>query len=429
MDKINSTISEQTTDTQVLVPDKGKSKKVKEKTSSGQEILQVSIQSKACQSKTHCNKSKAHNPDEILSDSDFVQDQSEDEDTQSEEEEASEESQLISQLLQTSPQTQTQKIQKLSSSSNKKVSNVRLKQTVLPKKQKPKIKKHPDKFDHMMQMLCKVTDRMEEYDKRLEACEKSRVSSCHDASSLYHKADVVPTIDTLKQLPDVDKAVDRRLEELKLLADKGNCHDSCHKSNCRLKPGCERTSEAKQRQHVVWPQELVYQVGSCKRQKFADLTIESFMEGALKTIEQEKDAKISTVMLRLLVLTMHTTTLTNWYTTRYAYSVILTEIEEGRLSWSDQDSITDLFHRYTQKTISMPATISESSIPNSTSPVPCYSYNKNKCSSLTDHSKNGRVYKHMCTYCWQSVKRAYQHPETECNRKKKADGTSKPPSD
>lgn len=279
--------------------------------------------------------------------------------------------------------------------------------------------KYPDKLDHLISLVTRLDERV---NKLEESREVSRASHSSNPSKSYHDAPVVPSVDALRSSVEAQRGAELKLRELKKKSSYAGNKDLY---TSKLKPGRERTNDARQRRHVYWPQELVYPGVTHKRLKYDELTIDMFVEGYARAIRDEPEFDVQMCMVESLAKLMHTVTDTNWHTARGAFSVILTELEEGRLEWSSAEKIDSLLRLYTQKVAPMSISNTDSQPVNALVPVPCFNFNKAKCSALSDHVKNNRVLKHMCGYCWGTVKRAFPHAETDCQRKRRAETAPK----
>ena len=101
-----------------------------------------------------------------------------------------------------------------------------------------------------------------------------------------------------------------------------------------------------------------------------------------------------------------------WAGARGAYKVIMTEMEAGRVSWEELNTIQDLRRQYAQRFISKPATGYSPTGP-SNGPLKgnslkqadkgnrlaCPAYQTASCTHSADHTVNGVRYRHICAYC------------------------------
>ena len=115
----------------------------------------------------------------------------------------------------------------------------------------------------------------------------------------------------------------------------------------------------------------------------------------------------------------------SWEVARGANSVVLQEIEQGRLNWGDLDKIQRTRSLYTQRANVSSSifkthehnqySVDDASVVRKTV---CKYYNSNKCTHKGDHQTSGRLFRHVCSYCFKALKKSSVHPETRCSTKK-----------
>ena len=120
----------------------------------------------------------------------------------------------------------------------------------------------------------------------------------------------------------------------------------------------------------------------------------------------------------------------SWEVARGANSVVLQEIEQGRLTWSDSEKLQCNRALYTQH-----AQVSSSGFSSAGSDFThdkgenavsggrktiCRYYNNGKCAQDSDHKVRGTLYRHICSYCFKTYKKSVGHPENKCGGKNNA---------
>ena len=102
--------------------------------------------------------------------------------------------------------------------------------------------------------------------------------------------------------------------------------------------------------------------------------------------------------------------------------MVLQEIEQGRLNWSDSEKLQCTRTLYTQRsqvssTTSKIASDNGNAVP-AGKKVVCRFYNSGKCAQDSDHTNGNTLYRHICYHCFRVFKKSAQHPENKCSGKK-----------
>jgi hypothetical protein len=103
--------------------------------------------------------------------------------------------------------------------------------------------------------------------------------------------------------------------------------------------------EASRHLYTDWPHDFVLVGSDNDRVFYKDLTIEQWSYGFLAIIEKEVNPVIQANMISHLKCTYMDAILYGFRRAKYVHRKILTEIEDGRLTWMDADRIAE-----TQKT-------------------------------------------------------------------------------
>ena len=178
--------------------------------------------------------------------------------------------------------------------------------------------------------------------------------------------------------------------------------------------------------HVVWPHELVYIGASRNTAVYDQLTPVQFITGFLRSLQMAPPNDRDNLLTYGIDLFQDAVDV-SWEVARGANSVVLQEIEQGRLNWGDLDKIQRTRSLYTQH-----ANVSSSNV-NFTRGDSQYSaddasvarkqvcryYNFNKCTHEGDHqTATGKLFRHVCSYCYKTLKKSLVHPEARCSAKK-----------
>ena len=195
--------------------------------------------------------------------------------------------------------------------------------------------------------------------------------------------------------------------------------NTAYQGKHNLKSGRFRNFDTNVQHYVQWPHELVY-VGTSRRTvAYDELTPQQFMLGYIKIILKEKSASTKDMILNYLAKLLQESIDNSWEASRGAHAVVLQEMERGSVTWNNSEEIDGIRKLYTQKVVS-PSDVSKPV--SDTKKVVCLHYNSGKCVKTGDHQKDSVVYRHICSYCFRNVRKAYNHSEQQCNRKNKQEG-------
>ena len=287
-------------------------------------------------------------------------------------------------------------------------------------------------MDQVLALLAKIDAKQSEVEERLVQLEANSFthsspkasqerSVIEDEESIitqYSKDGIVPTIASLKSAQNLQAQVAARVKELQEASKcKGNIVSFTPGPSTKLKSGRFRGSEALVTKQILWPQELCYNGPARKLVSYDDLSPQQFVVGYLRSFQLEKSPAIKEAMMEYVIKLFQTSLDTTWDIARGANAVVYQSLEQDRLQWTDTSEVDKLLSLYTQR-----VNVSEASRSfNSTRKVTCTHYNAGRCIKEGDHVREGTTYRHICSHCFRTVKRAYNHPEAECNRKREAD--------
>ena len=181
----------------------------------------------------------------------------------------------------------------------------------------------------------------------------------------------------------------------------------------RLKSGRYRLADKRVKHLVHWPHKDCAVGENFKMTTNKKLNIFQWVQGFARCVIEESDPHVRTYMLQYQGNLMQDALELNQNMAKRAHAAVLTEIERGHISWSDQVGIDRIRQHFTQRALKTQVT---------TTPEEqvkmCKHFNKDNCNQVKDHSE-GKVCKHACYTCYKTVKRHYPHTESRCNRAKR----------
>ena len=171
--------------------------------------------------------------------------------------------------------------------------------------------------------------------------------------------------------------------------------------------------------HIPWPHHVIYKGLERKPIRFDELSIQELVLGALKIALQSEYFKY---MIKQLIQLMEDACLYEWSQCRFAYGVLLQEIELDNAHWDQPEKIEYIRQLYAH---SPEGLIRQShGKPRVNRPHhqdkspshgrPCRLYQFGNCTHTTDHQAKGYTFRHICMFCWNIKKLAFTHPENQC---------------
>jgi hypothetical protein len=186
---------------------------------------------------------------------------------------------------------------------------------------------------------------------------------------------------------------------------------------------------------VPWPQDYILGSGSRSKVYYEDLSIYEWVNGYI-AIVQLQDPVIAIHMLVHLRNLMEDAVFHCWDTIKQAHSTILSCLETGEITWTDEFAMADK-RRSAITRASRPAQsqnfntrsrqfqqgnhqnrqqFNSGSVSNKAGGVikklfkPCVYYNNGVCSKKSDHDEGNVFYRHICSHCMAS-----DHVVKQCN--------------
>ena len=230
----------------------------------------------------------------------------------------------------------------------------------------------------------------------------------------------IPTMDTLRSSADIQREVQARLAQIT----EGICtgSDLSRFDSKPIKSGRNRGPETSAKHHVTWPHELVYVGASRTTADYDNLTPVQFITGFLRSLQLAPPNDRDHILSYGIDLFQDAVDV-NWEVARGANAVILQEIEQGRLTWSDSEKLNRTRTLYTQRAqvtnnnVNVTYNGGEDAVSTRTKIV-CHYYNIGRCNKENNHVTSGTTYRHICSHCFKVSKKAVEHPEHKCNVKK-----------
>ena len=182
------------------------------------------------------------------------------------------------------------------------------------------------------------------------------------------------------------------------------------KSNRKMKSGRGRTTQDFVVREVPWPHYGVYKGADRTAASFDGLSIAEFVFGYLGQAQRQREPTRSLMLSHLREL-MQDAMSFPWPNVRNYHGVVLGQMEQAELDWSDRSLIQELRTQYS-RTSDTPR--------NHQDPkrgAPCSDYQLGSCQHTNSHE--GLL--HACAYCWKVKKRTFRHPEQLCRSKQYAD--------
>ena len=238
-------------------------------------------------------------------------------------------------------------------------------------------------------------------------------SSRHKAYYEYSESDsdseALPDIDTIRTSDAIQREVDHRLASLRNPPKSG-------KAFAKLKSQRGGDVDVLIRNRVAWPHESVLSGTSRQRVTYDQLSLPQFVQGFCKNMLQEPDLGVRHHMLTYLSELMEDTVDFSWQSAKAAHAVLLCDMEQGNVSWQETHKIDRIRRAHAQRHTAIRQNQSRST--SGSKPWFCKQYQSGNCSHKRDHELNGRLQKHICSFCL-SLGKVFSHPEKDCYQAKK----------
>ena len=180
--------------------------------------------------------------------------------------------------------------------------------------------------------------------------------------------------------------------------------------------------------HLKWPNESCVIGTARKRTSFDELTLGQFVIGLVTNALETQHTPTMRSMLNELVETVKLAENISWPIASGAFAASMLKIEEESISWGDTRTLADHRLTYSQSAVfSGSTTMSPRTAPSTPSngsmkKIACKWYNEGTCPHSGDHldTTGTTLFRHICLYCFKTLKRKNVHVEADCLNKRKA---------
>jgi len=162
----------------------------------------------------------------------------------------------------------------------------------------------------------------------------------------------------------------------------------------------------------------IYKGPSRKPAEYDKLTLAEFVNGCLAIIQKCKNDSVREAMTSHLRDMMQDSAIYGFETVREYYGILLGEMEQKRITWSDNSAILELRRQYVQS--SKNPKQETKGLPNDKKSILiCHAWNNGSCREKSDHDG----YYHLCSFCFKQGKK-WKHTEKECRQKVPKNGAA-----
>ena len=222
---------------------------------------------------------------------------------------------------------------------------------------------------------------------------------------------VTPTPAFLKSSRGIQDAVDRRLQELASLNERG-----------MFKSQRGGNKQVTVQNKIPWPQNHILAGTSKSRVTYDSLTAFQWVSGFCAIIKNEKNVNTKNQMLDYMSELMEDAQDFGWPSAKGAHAVLLCRMEEGKVNWNMTEKIDRIRRAHAQKVINV-APKKANAEPQANA-VPCKFFQSQKCPHKGDHHTGGHLYRHICSFC-NTLGKRFPHPIKECRNSKRTNTDSK----
>ena len=232
------------------------------------------------------------------------------------------------------------------------------------------------------------------------------------------------TIDFLRANPYIQRMVEERVSvlEARMKSEMAQGNNSSRKKSGRY--NISETSCAPV--HLRWPNESCLTGATRKRTAYDDLTLGQFVVGFLNNVLDTANPQVARAMLTELAETVKLSENLSWQIARGAFAVAMHRIEDETASWTDTRLLAENRLTFSQTavfngSITMSPRTSQTQPAAAPKRIVCRWYNEGTCPHTQDHgdTSGATLFRHVCMFCYKTLKRNNGHPESECMNKKK----------
>ena len=253
-----------------------------------------------------------------------------------------------------------------------------------------------------------VTSRLPSTSDRMSVPSVSYAQPAHGGAEvrtqLSHDA-VIPKPEVMRSIPSVSSAVSCLLAQYEDQADQQVFQGKNY--NIRKRSGRYNTTDnAVMSPQYRWPNEGLVSSSHNKKPAYDELNMAQWTSGQLNNMLLVEDNTTLRCMLTQMALAMRDAGSLPWPAVRSSWAVSMTDVEEGRLQWSD--SLQWSLNRISNSQL---AVLNSTSVnPSGQKSKICRFYNEGNCNNESHHG----VYKHFCNTCYKQG-HSLMHPELKCS--------------
>ena len=278
----------------------------------------------------------------------------------------------------------------------------------------------------ILQELKRVNKRLDAVEERVEADGSGKQQNRKDFTKLSRKQDSYfkskckavyssdssdedsdfPTLSQMRMSNVVQKKID---EKISSLARTQNLQGNDQGQKIKSKRG--GAVDVLVSHKVAWPHEQILGGSTKQRISYDQLSLTQFVQGFIKNVLEEENQNYKDSMLQYLADLMEDATDFSWASAKASHAVLLCEMERGALKWSDTPRIDRIRRAHAQKHTSHRTNWVKNQ--DVKKPWFCKAFQTNACRFQKDHEVNGKIHRHICSYCL-SQGRIMNHSEKEC---------------
>ena len=215
----------------------------------------------------------------------------------------------------------------------------------------------------------------------------------------------IPSLHSIRQSGKIQRQVDARIRELEQQSQSSG-------SVGKIKSKRGGNVEVVVKHRVAWPHESILGGVTRSRMSYDQLTMSQWVQGFCKNILDESDSNIREKMIQYMEELMEDATDFSWQGAKAAHAVLLCEFERGGgTNWEDTARIDRIRRAHAQKRISGVRNWAKSE--KIQKPWYCKQFQSGSCTHNRDHEVNGKLHKHICSFCL-SQGRLLGHAEKDC---------------
>ena len=219
---------------------------------------------------------------------------------------------------------------------------------------------------------------------------------------------------TLQESIRLQAQVNERLKDLlDSSSDEEDGSPKTKRAKGKKKSGLLQTATNKVKVELkCWPHMGIYTGPTREPAQYSKLTQAQFTKGYISRLQECKDSKVRELMLDHLVELMQDIDDLGFESARSFHGMILVEMEQDRLKWTDTALIQKL---RTQFYLSYKVGKTVKDANKNTAVEPCTDWNSGLCLKFdSEHVKE-----HICSYCYNSKSRKCNHRAANCRQKSK----------